>query len=62
MKIKRIRMKILLAMLLTTGIPLCITAGIILYQVLQNMDENNRIAKNRTEQDMKRTARHSITC
>ncbi|QGQ94451.1 HAMP domain-containing protein [Paenibacillus psychroresistens] len=53
MKIKRIRMKLLLAMLLTTIIPLSITAGIILYQVSQNMDENNRLAKDRTEQDMK---------
>ncbi|MDQ0878553.1 two-component system sensor histidine kinase YesM [Paenibacillus sp. V4I3] len=53
MKIKRIRMKILMAMLLTTGIPITILAGIILYQVSQTIRNDAEQAQSRISQDMK---------
>ncbi len=53
MKIKRIRMKILIAMLLTTGIPITILAGIILYQVSQTIRNDAEQAQSRIAQDMK---------
>lgn len=53
MKIKRIRMKILMAMLLTTGIPITILAGIILYQVSQTIRNDAEQAQSRIAQDMK---------
>ncbi|MBD0378607.1 cache domain-containing sensor histidine kinase [Paenibacillus sedimenti] len=53
MKFKRIRMKILVAMLLTTGIPITILAGIILYQVSQTILGDAEQAQSRIAQEMK---------
>ncbi|WP_187434143.1 sensor histidine kinase [Paenibacillus methanolicus] len=50
---KRIRMKIFLAMLLTTALPLAITASIILYQVDQQIDRDQQFAENRITRDLK---------
>lgn len=53
MKIKRIRMKILMSMLFTTGIPIAILAGIILYQVSQTVRNDAEQAQSRIAQDLK---------
>ncbi|MDQ8734574.1 histidine kinase [Paenibacillus sp. LHD-38] len=53
MRFKRIRMKIFLAMIVATALPLAITCGIILYQVSQNIEEDRMFAKNRVEEDLK---------
>lgn len=50
---KRIRMKIFLAMVLTTALPLTITSGIIIYQVNQQIDTDRAHAENRIKQDLK---------
>ncbi|GGI46539.1 hypothetical protein GCM10008018_17600 [Paenibacillus marchantiophytorum] len=52
MKFKRIRIKILIAMLLTTGIPISILAGIIVYQVSQSITSDAEQAKTLVERDM----------
>ncbi|PWW07249.1 sensor histidine kinase YesM [Paenibacillus cellulosilyticus] len=50
---KRIRMKIFLALMLTTALPLAITSGIILYQVSQDMKKDTDFARSRVELDLK---------
>lgn len=50
---RSIRMKIFLAMVLTTALPLAITSGIILYQVDQQIDKDRQFADNRIKQDLK---------
>lgn len=52
-KLKNIRIKIVLAMLTAACIPLGILAGILIYQVSQQIQGDMNIAKNRTEQDIK---------
>ncbi|MBD3919963.1 histidine kinase [Paenibacillus sp. PR3] len=49
----RIRMKIFLALILTTALPLAITSGIILYQVSQDMKKDSDFARSRIELDLK---------
>ncbi|GMK37538.1 hypothetical protein PCCS19_05920 [Paenibacillus sp. CCS19] len=49
----RIRMKIFLALMLTTAMPLAITSGIILYQVSQDMKKDSDLARSRIELDLK---------
>ncbi|WP_167357169.1 cache domain-containing sensor histidine kinase [Paenibacillus pectinilyticus] len=46
-------MKIVMAMLVTTGIPIAILAGIILYQVAQTISKDADQAQSRIAQDMK---------
>lgn len=50
---KRIRMKIFIAMILTTALPLSITSGIILYQVSQDVQKDIEFARSRINQDLK---------
>lgn len=52
-RLKNIRMKIVLAMLMAACIPLGILAGILLYQVNQQIQGDLHFAKNRAEQDIK---------
>lgn len=49
----RIRMKIFLAMILTTALPLSVTSGIILYQVSQDIQKDIDFARSRVDQDLK---------
>ncbi|QDH22999.1 sensor histidine kinase [Saccharibacillus brassicae] len=53
MKFKKIRTKIVTAMLLTTLFPLVLTSSIILYQVSQSTRQDYTIAQTRIEQDLK---------
>jgi len=53
MKPKRIQMKIFLAMLLSTALPLSITSGIILFQVSQTIKDDRNFARIRVEEDLK---------
>ncbi|WP_307472067.1 cache domain-containing sensor histidine kinase [Paenibacillus harenae] len=53
MKPKRIQMKIFLAMLLSTALPLSITSGIILFQVSQTIKDDRDFARIRVEEDLK---------
>ncbi|MDN4618045.1 histidine kinase [Paenibacillus sp. PsM32] len=52
-KHKSVRLKILLAMLVTTICPLILTSLIILYQISQNDREDQKIAQNRIQQDLR---------
>jgi two-component system sensor histidine kinase YesM len=49
---KGIRMKIFLAMILTTALPLSITSGIILYQVSQGVQKDIEFARSRIGEDL----------
>ncbi|MGO4376472.1 hypothetical protein AB4Z21_38105, partial [Paenibacillus sp. MCAF20] len=53
MKSKRIQLKIFLAMLISTALPLSITSGIILYQVSQTIKDDRDFARVRVEEDLK---------
>ncbi|MBW5447594.1 HAMP domain-containing protein [Cohnella sp. CFH 77786] len=53
MKFIRIRMKIFLAMIAATAVPLGITSTIIFYQVSRSIDDDQAFAKIRVEQDIK---------
>lgn len=53
-KFKRIRVKIALAMLLTTALPLSVTSGIVIQQVNQQIEKDREFAENRIKKELKR--------
>jgi two-component system, sensor histidine kinase YesM len=52
MKVRRIRMRLIIAMLLTTAIPLLFTSVIIIFQVSQSINDMKQAAELRVKQDM----------